>query len=182
MASYNTGDYHSESKTYSYGGNAIIDSQTDAAGISAAYTSWANSFVLTGSGWNCNIVVDKNLVLYPIWELLPDGDRKTELYNAYMAMSMEQDISFFEKYVYNMPEQNIPDYSDYEIVYTPEQFSAIRNDLNGKYVLACNIDLENEVNYRRLNNELKCLNILYEVLGIKGTKEEIIEEYHHLIN
>ena len=44
------------------------------------------------------------------------------------------------------------------------------------------IDLENEVNYRRLNNELKCLNILYEVLGIKGTKEEIIEEYHHLIN
>ena len=44
------------------------------------------------------------------------------------------------------------------------------------------IDLDNEINYRRLNNELKCLNILYEVLGIKGTKEEIIEEYHHLIN
>ena len=44
------------------------------------------------------------------------------------------------------------------------------------------IDVENEINYRRLNNELKCLNILYDVLGIKGTKEEIIEEYHHLIN
>ena len=44
------------------------------------------------------------------------------------------------------------------------------------------INIYDRQTYFRLNNELKCSNILYNVLGIKGTKEEIIEEYHHLIN
>ena len=44
------------------------------------------------------------------------------------------------------------------------------------------INIYDRPTYFRLNNELKCSNILYNVLGIKGTKEEIIEEYHHLIN
>lgn len=142
-ASYNTGDYRSTSKTYSYGGNAIIDNNTDPSKISDAYTKWANSFVFTGNGWNCDIITDQNLVMYPIWELLPDGERKTELYNAYMEMSLEQDVSFFEKYVYSMPENSLPDYSDYVIISSAEQFNSIRNGLNKKYVLACNIDLGN---------------------------------------
>lgn len=44
------------------------------------------------------------------------------------------------------------------------------------------INIYDNSTYFRLNNELKCSNILYNVLGIKGSKGEIIEEYHHLIN
>ena len=44
------------------------------------------------------------------------------------------------------------------------------------------INLYDNMAYCRLNNELKSLNIFYEVLGLKGNKEDIIDIYHHLIN
>ena len=44
------------------------------------------------------------------------------------------------------------------------------------------INLYDNMAYCRLNNELKSLNIFYEVLGIKGKKEDIIDIYHHLLN
>ena len=44
------------------------------------------------------------------------------------------------------------------------------------------INLYDNMAYTRLNNYLKCFNIFYEVLGIKGKKEDIIETYHHLLN
>ena len=44
------------------------------------------------------------------------------------------------------------------------------------------INLYNKMAYIRLNNHLKCFNIFYEVLGIKGKKEDIIETYHQLLN
>ena len=44
------------------------------------------------------------------------------------------------------------------------------------------INLYDNMAYTRLNNELKSLNIFYEVLGLKGNKEDIIDIYHHLIN
>lgn len=44
------------------------------------------------------------------------------------------------------------------------------------------INLYDNMAYCRLNNELKSLNVFYEVLGIKGKKEDIIDIYHHLLN
>ena len=44
------------------------------------------------------------------------------------------------------------------------------------------INLYDNMAYSRLNNELKSLNIFYEVLGLKGNKEDIIDIYHHLLN
>lgn len=44
------------------------------------------------------------------------------------------------------------------------------------------INIYDKLNYFILNNHLKSLNIFYDVLGIKGDKEDIIEAYHHLIN
>lgn len=44
------------------------------------------------------------------------------------------------------------------------------------------INIYDNSTYSRLNNELKCSNILYNVLGIKGSKDEISEEYHYLLN
>lgn len=44
------------------------------------------------------------------------------------------------------------------------------------------INIYDYPSYFRLNNELKCLKIFYEVLGLKGNKEDIIDTYHHLIN
>lgn len=44
------------------------------------------------------------------------------------------------------------------------------------------INIYDRNTFLRLNNELKCNSIFYEVLGIKGKKEEILDIYHHLIN
>lgn len=68
----------------------------------------------------------------------------------------------------------------------------ILNDLASREIVT-NIDLtcyEDEIiiniydknTFFRLNNELKCLGILYNTLGIKANKEDIIEQYHHLLN
>ena len=77
------------------------------------------------------------------------------------------------------------------ITLTDDNFKVL-NDLALKEIVT-NIDLtcyENEIiiniydknTFFRLNNELKCLDISYDTLGIKGSKEEILEQYHHLIN
>ena len=44
------------------------------------------------------------------------------------------------------------------------------------------IDLYDNMAYMRLNNQLKSLDIYYDILVIKGDKEDIIDIYHHLIN
>ena len=44
------------------------------------------------------------------------------------------------------------------------------------------IVLDNEMNYKRLNNELKCLNVFYEVVSIVATDEEVLSDFEHLID
>lgn len=43
------------------------------------------------------------------------------------------------------------------------------------------IRLQNKMDFEKLNRFLKCNNIQYEVLNIKGDKELIHERYHHMI-
>ena len=141
---YNTSGYTSNMDTYSHGGEALIGSYQEGMDIGAKYTEWARTVNLDNIE-KCEILIDDNLVLYPVWELLPDGDRKTELYNAYMEMSLEQDIAFFDEYVYSMPENDVPDYRGYTIISSAEEMNTVvRENPNGKYVLACNIDLGNQ--------------------------------------
>lgn len=111
---YNNENYKTTSVTSSYGGETgaavhLSEGSTNNE-ISTAFNRWAESISVDGTH---GILIDENLKLVPIWEFLPDGERKTELYNKYMEMSLEQDVSFFEKYVYSMPENNIPDYSEF---------------------------------------------------------------------
>ena len=42
--------------------------------------------------------------------------------------------------------------------------------------------LDDEMNYKRLNNELKCLNVFYEVVSIVATDEEVLSDFEHLID
>lgn len=44
------------------------------------------------------------------------------------------------------------------------------------------IILDDEMNYKRLNNELKCLNVFYEVVSIVATDEEVHSDFNHLID
>lgn len=44
------------------------------------------------------------------------------------------------------------------------------------------IILDDEMNYKRLNNELKCANIFYEVVSIVATDEEVHSDFKHLID
>lgn len=44
------------------------------------------------------------------------------------------------------------------------------------------IILDDEMNYKRLNNELKCLNVFYEVVSIVATDEEVHSDFKHLID
>ena len=44
------------------------------------------------------------------------------------------------------------------------------------------IILDNEMDYKRLNNELKCLNVFYEVVSIVATDEEVHSDFNHLID
>ena len=45
-----------------------------------------------------------------------------------------------------------------------------------------NIILDDEMNYKRLNNELKCLNVFYEVVSIVANDEEVLSDFEHLID
>ena len=44
------------------------------------------------------------------------------------------------------------------------------------------IILDDEMNYKRLNNELKCSNVFYEVVSIVATDEEVHSDFNHLID
>ena len=39
------------------------------------------------------------------------------------------------------------------------------------------IILDDEINYKRLNNELKCLNVFYEVVSIVANDEEVLSDF-----
>lgn len=140
-SSFSTGDVQTNAFTYSHGGTPFFSSSNASASTEVSdFNAWAESITYD----NAAIIVDKSLVLYPIWELLPEGDRRTELYNAYMEMSLEQDISFYENYLYSMPESDLPDYTDYTIISTVEELKEIQNAPHKKYVLACNLNLNDE--------------------------------------
>lgn len=117
-------------------------------GGNTAINDWANSV----NGNNSQIIVDDRasneedtLQLLPIWELLyrpEDAQMKVAMEEYFNRNVNEQYAQFYEDYIYN-PAQD-PDYSDYTFITTAEQLSQVRDNLDGKYVLLCNVDLEGQ--------------------------------------
>lgn len=54
----------------------------------------------------------------------------------------------------------------------------IKLDIDTREVI---VKIRNKMEYEKLNRFLKCENISYEVVNIKGNKELIHERYHHMI-
>lgn len=119
-----------------------------------AFMNGLNSWVDSLSEENAalEILTDDNLELLPIWELL-EGDewaaRRSELATYYLQNLSEEYAKLYEDYIYDGSASTLPPdttsstYSGYTIISTPEQFDAIRNNMSGKYILACDIDLRN---------------------------------------
>ena len=120
---------------HSKGGKTVDPSTFN--GTTMAIESYVNSV-----DSDSTILVDKNLSLLPIWELLvleEDKDLKIRMEEYFNAHVTEQNADFYSKYIYR-PISDV-DYTGYTFITTPDEFNNIRNDLNGKYVLLCDIDL-----------------------------------------
>ncbi len=89
-------------------------------------------------------VLSSGLTLVAIWDLLPAeySSRKAELENYYNEQIAKQSNSLLEKFVYKRVGEGDFDYSKYTaVISTASQLNAIRNDLRGNYILACDIDI-----------------------------------------
>ncbi len=115
-----------------------------------ALNTWNDS--IEGEDGNRYAILETdNLELYPIWYFLADVDgaqvRMVQLENYFLEKVTEyytgtEDVpGFYEKYVYKTESEDTPDYSEYTIISSPEEFQTIRDNPEGKYLLACNIDL-----------------------------------------
>jgi len=104
-----------------------------------------NQWMSTISGENCEILIDANLRLLPIWDLLVDAkytQRRLQLM-SYFEQNVSSDYAdFYSDYIYT-PDESV-DYNGYTFITGPVGLSDIRNDLGGKYVLINDIDLGNE--------------------------------------
>ena len=126
------------------GGNgASISIETLIKGDSDVVNNWLSTLQKDN---NLEILNDDNLRLLPVWELLVDDmdyDRKVEL-EEYFTNNVNDDyVDFYRDYIYNPSNSGADDFSDYTIINTAEDLNNIRNNLSGKYVLGCNIDLNN---------------------------------------
>ncbi len=89
-------------------------------------------------------VLSDGLELVALWDLLPAqyAKRKTELQNYYMDKVAQKGNKLLEKFVYKeVGSSAVQDFSDYEVIYDANDLDGVRNNLNGKYVLANDINL-----------------------------------------
>lgn len=114
-------------------------------GGETSITTWTNSI----NASNSQILVndrpsdeEDTLRLLPIWELLykpEDVQLKIALEEYFNRNVNSQYADFYEAYIYD-PVYD-PDYSDHQFITHVSQLDAIRNDLDGKYVLLCDLNL-----------------------------------------
>ena len=147
------------------------DSSQDTASYSTSYgadgtLAWdgsmdsVNSFFNTITEKSSQPLVDSDLKFIPIWDLLEasgDGEilaRIAALKEYYRAEIAKDCADLYEDlglaYVSDEASEDVDewtDYSDINIITTPEEFNNIRNDLYGVYVLANNIDLSGYENW-----------------------------------
>ncbi len=113
-----------------------------------------DAFVSSITDKNSRIIVDNSLKLLSIWDFIyASGDMS--LYSA--AKALEE---YYYDHIDGEKEQiggysnNFLNYTDCQIITTPEELYNIRNDLDGNYVLACNIDLSGYENWEPIGSKL----------------------------
>lgn len=92
---------------------------------------------------NAQILANNYVELVAVWDLLPNtyASRKAELKNYYNEQVAKKCDNLLSKFVYKEVNESAFDYTGYSVIYNANDLNNIRNNLNGKYVLANDIDL-----------------------------------------
>ncbi len=130
------------------GGNGNIFLSKDALN-----TADVNNYIDSITNENSRIIVDNNLKMLSIWDFIyASDDPSLEIYARELEEYYYEHID--EKEKIGGYSNDWLNYDDCKIITTPEEFYNIRNDLNGNYVLACNIDLSNYENWEPIGSKL----------------------------
>ncbi len=137
----------SKLQSTSIGGNGILDLNEDGANVASV-----NAYVNTITANNSRILIDGNLKLLSIWDFIYASGNPS-LYNA--AKLLEE---YYFEHIEGEKEQiggysnEFLNYAGCKIISTPEELNSVRNDLDGVYVLACNIDLSSYENWQPIGS------------------------------
>ncbi len=140
-AKFNNEHCQTETDTYAYGGEDAVAF----TGNTFKYEDWSSSIK---SGEKTQILADERFRCVPIWELMPEGneDRALALRDYFMEQVEADDAEFYEKYgladFVNDYSQDWLGFNNATIIYDEQDLYDIRNNLNGVYVLANNIVLD----------------------------------------
>lgn len=104
------------------------------------------------------VLLDRKVQFLPIWELLMASGEEDlinagiELQSYFETTIAQQCEDFYADYIGDIytPTTESTEwtkYSDLKIITTAEEFNAIRDDLGGNYILACDIDLSKYENW-----------------------------------
>lgn len=138
----------------------------------AGYDSAAiDSYVESVTEENAAVLIDETdaLSLMPVWELLeasgePEYIEKAEALESYFnSKIVEQNKEFYQDYLGEtyISEAELYAATEYinednlQIITTEEQLNNIRNDMDGAYVLACNIDLSGYSNWTPIGTDMQ---------------------------
>ncbi len=145
--SVNTEDKIRVTSTFSRGSSQGQLNETDVSSVN----SWGN-----GVDDKNAQVLSSGLTLVAMWDLLPAqyADRKAELKNYYNEQVAENSNDLLNKFVYKTVNEGDFDFSQYDaVISTAGQLDAIRNNLGGKYILACDIDLAEISNWEPIGSK-----------------------------
>lgn len=101
-------------------------------------------------------VLSSGLTLIAMWDLLPSqyADRKAELKNYYNEQVAGKCNDLLNKFVYKTVNEGDFDFSQYDaVISSAGELDKIRNNLNGKYILACDIDLDQYSNWQPIGTK-----------------------------
>ncbi len=114
----------------------------------------ANTWVAGLTEQNCAPLplTDGSLEMVPIWDLLPVeyGARKIEIQRYFNEKVSQDNAEFYKDYIYNTSVET--DYNNYIVINNADDLLKVKNNLSGKYVLACDIDMTG-VNFTPIGNK-----------------------------
>ena len=125
--------------TYRGGTGRSDVSVGDMANGTVALSDWQSSV-----DENAEILINDSLSFIPIWELLVGEEYaalREELESYYYAQMTPEYIKLYEQCIYT-PEPDEGRFEDYTFITSAQQLDEVRNDLDGHYVLCCDLDLK----------------------------------------
>lgn len=103
-------------------------------------------------------VLSSGLTLISIWDLLPSkySARKAELENYYNQQVAQKSNDLLQRFIYKNVNEADFDFSEYDaVISNAQQLNNIRNNLKGKYILACDISLDGFSNWEPIGTKNK---------------------------